>query len=75
MIITGAGGFRQHILARRLQGDEDADGSIVAVHHTAQIPNIAAFDFAALDLHQDLFGFVRRLVGGEQAVSHEQLTA
>jgi hypothetical protein len=54
LLETGAGGFGFHRAGRRLQGNQDADGGLLAVQQAAQVAHVFHASLAALDLDDDL---------------------
>ena len=57
LVETGAGGFGFHRAGGGLQGNQDADGGLVAVQHAAQIAHVFHAGLAAFDLNNNLLRF------------------
>src|SRR5579872_2624814 len=58
-----------HRLARRLQGNEDAYGRVLALHRSHQVANLAGRDMARFHLHQRPLSLARLIVDeGNHAV-------
>ena len=55
LVKTGAGGFGFHRAGGGLQGNQDADGGLLAVQHAAQIAHVFYAGLAAFDLNNNLF--------------------
>ena len=60
---AGAHGVSYYLFSRRFEGDQHADGRLLADRHAAQAPHIFDAGLAAFDLDDDLLGLGRaRLV-------------
>lgn len=56
MVKSGSDGLLLHRRSRRFEGDEYADLGLFPFQHSDQIPDVAALDVPALNLHQGAFG-------------------